>query len=140
MPDWGYCKFKWKGGRASWAVRSAIADGLERAAAVVKRTMRRLLNTPYPPASVAGESPHKRTGNLQGSIDVWVNRKTLQVYVGPAEIGSKGKPANYGLWLEFGTRKMDPRPFMKRALVQEQTRVKNTLERAAKIAFNKFGR
>lgn len=132
MPAFGLARWKWKGGRAPWAVRSAIADGMERAAAHVKRTMRRLLNVPYPPASVAGESPHRRTGNLRKSIEFWVNRKTLQVWVGPTD------EAEYGLYLEFGTKRMDPRPFMFRALKQEESRIKNIMQRTAAAAFKKY--
>ena len=132
--NFGSAEFRWNGGSAPWVVRSAIADGMERGAVVVKRTMRRFLNVPYPPASKPGQSPRKRTGNLRDSITYVLNRKTLTLLIGPSE------DAEYGLYLEFGTRTIEPRPFMMKALYQESKRLLNTINRAAAIAFNKYSR
>lgn len=134
--EFGIAEFAWTGGSAPWAVRSAIADGLERAAEHVKRTMRRLINKPYPPASRPGQPPRKRrpSTGLRANIDIWINRKTLQAYVGP------NRNAPHGIWLEKGTRKMKPRPFMMRALRMERTRVNNIIKRAATVAFNKHAK
>jgi hypothetical protein len=134
--DFGLARFRWNGGRAPWVVRSAIADGIERGAIYVRRAMKRLINTPYPPASVPGEPPHRRTGNLYRNIDVFINRQTLTAQVGPTD------KAEYGLYLEYGAPRanLEPRPFMFVALKQEATRVTNTINRAAAIAFNKYGR
>lgn len=130
----GFAGFRWKGGRAPWVVRAAIADAIERAAKHLKTAIRRNIKEPYPPASAPGEYPHKRTGNLRRSIDIWVNRKTLEGYVGPTE------DAPYGIFLEYGTRKMDARPFLMPTLRLEQTRIRNTIQRAAKRAWNKYAR
>lgn len=134
--SFGIARFKWTGGRASWVVRSAIADGMERAAIYVKRTMRRLISIPYPPASRPGQSPRKRTGRLRNSIQFWINRQTLQVWIGPDE------SAVYGLYLEFGAPRagLKKRPFIFKALKQEQVRVNNTINRAAASAFKKYSR
>jgi len=134
--EFGLARFKWNGGSAPWVVRSAIADGIERAAIYVRRAMKRLISTPYPPASSPGEPPHRRTGNLYRNIDVFINRQTLVAYVGPTE------DAEYGLYLEYGAPRanLEPRPFMFKALRQEAARVTNTLNRAAAIAFNKYAR
>lgn len=130
----GIARFKWSGGSIPWVVRRAVAEGMGRAAEHVKRTMRRLINVPYPPASLPGESPHRRTGNLRRSINIWLNKQTLQVWVGPTDA------ANYGIYLEYGTKRMAPRPFMFKALKQEGTKVKNIMQRAAVIAFNKHAK
>lgn len=132
--SFGYAKFKWNGGRAKWIVRAAIADGLERAGEHVKRTMKRLVNVPFPPASVAGESPHRRSGDLYKSLSVWIDRKSLKIWVGPSDA------VDYGFYLEEGTRYMDARPYIQKALEEEKTKVMNTINRAAAIAFNKYGR
>lgn len=134
--DFGLARFRWNGGSAPWVVRNAIADGMERAAVVVRRTMRRLISVPYPPASAPGESPHKRTGNLYRNIDVWINRQTLTVHVGPTDA------ANYGIYLEYGAPRanLEPRPFMFKAVAEDASRIVNTMNRAAAIAFNKYGR
>ena len=133
--DYGLARFKWDRS-APWAVRSAIADGMERGAEYLKKAMKRLLNVPYPPASKPGQSPRRRTGNLYRSINVWINRKTLEVQVGPNE------DAEYGIYLEYGAPKanLKPRPFMFKALKLEQKRIANTVNRATAIAFNKLAR
>lgn len=134
--EFGIARFRWNGGSAPWVVRSAIADGQERAAATVRRTMRRLISIPYPPASRPGQSPRKRTGNLYRSIDVYMNRKTLEVRIGPNE------KADYGLYLEFGAPRanLKPRPYIFKSLKIEAKKVTNTMNRAAAIAFNKYAR
>lgn len=132
--NFGSAEFRWSGGSAPWVVRTAIAEGMERGALVVKRTMRRLLNIPYPPASTPGQSPRKRTGNLRDSITYVLNKKTLTLLIGPSE------DADYGLYLEFGTKHIAPRPFMMKALLQEKKRLLNTVNRAAAIAFNKMAK
>jgi HK97 gp10 family phage protein len=62
-------------------------------------------------ASKPGEPPRKRTGNLQNSIKTEV-LTMVQVLVGPT--------VYYGKFLEFGTRKMAARPFMRPALKETQ--------------------
>lgn len=131
MASSGYARWRWNG-NAPWVVRSAIADGMERAAADVKAAMRRNLNVPYPPASRPGQFPRRRTGRLRKSIDYWLNKKTLEVWIGPSDA------ATYGLYLEFGTRRMKARPFMFRTLKQLMKRVQNGMNRAAAIAYKKY--
>ncbi len=134
--EFGLARFRWDGGRAPWVVRSAIGDGIERAAIYVRRAMKRLISVPGPEPSKPGELPHKQTGNLYRNIDIFINRQTLVAMVGPTE------DAEYGLYLEFGAPRanLEPRPFMFRALKEEAVRVTNTINRAAKIAFNKYAR
>lgn len=134
--DFGLARFKWNGGRAPWVVRSAIADGMERAAIFLRRGMKRRLAIPYPPASRPGQSPHKRTGNLQRSVDYWLDRKTLKVWVGPSE------RAVYGIYLEYGAprRNLLPRPWMAPEMKSSARKVTNIINRAATIAFNKYAR
>ena len=58
-------------------------------------------------ASPEGEPPYTQTGFLKNSIG-WEWRGALSAIVGPS--------LYYGKYLEFGTRKMAPRPFMGPAL------------------------
>ncbi len=59
-------------------------------------------------ASAPGEAPATDTGILAGSMNVDRARGAkLSAEVGPAD------KAEYGKWLEFGTRNMQPRPFLK---------------------------
>lgn len=70
--------------------------------------MKFLLNVSYPPASVAGEAPHRRTGDLQDSIDI-DKILTHEVIFGMNA---------YGVWLNYGTATILPRPFIEPALLQ----------------------
>lgn len=130
--EFGNARFRWNGGSAPWVVRSAIADGMERAAVNVRRAMRRRINKPWPPASRPGQSPRRRTGNLWRSVTYKINRQTLEIWIGP------GEQAPYGLYLEYGTKRMAPRPWMFRGLKDEKKRIVNTMNRAAAIAFKKY--
>jgi hypothetical protein len=136
MPEFGLARFAWNGGSAPWVVRSAIADGLERAAAWVRKEIRKKINLRYPPASRPGQPPRRRTGNLYRNIDFWLNRKTLEVRIGPTE------DAEYGLYLEFGAprRNLKPRPHLFKTVREQQKRIINTANRAARIAFNQYAR
>jgi hypothetical protein len=56
-------------------------------------------------ASAPGEFPATDTGTLVGSIDFRLKRgRTLM-----AEVGTD---LDYGIWLEFGTQKMEARPWL----------------------------
>lgn len=57
-------------------------------------------------ASAPGEAPAVDTGNLKGSIDTEMTSKTTAVVAVGAE---------YGAHLEYGTRKMTMRPYMRPA-------------------------
>ena len=62
-------------------------------------------------ASAPGEAPASRTGTLRNAISRAVNKAKLTAVVGPRLLG-KNPDKQYPLWLEFGTKKMAPRPFM----------------------------
>lgn len=60
--------------------------------------------------SSAGDPPFKQTGRLRASI----THELLDDAEGPfARVGTN---LPYGLYLELGTRRMRPRPFLRRAL------------------------
>lgn len=133
--DFGKAEFRWQGGSAPWVVRSAIADAMERGAIHVKRTMRRLISIQGPPRSKPNDPPHKDSGDLYKHIGYVINRQTLTAQIGPGP-----DEEHYGHYLEFGTTKMEPRPFMMRALQEEGKKLMNIINRAAVIAFNKHAR
>ncbi len=62
-------------------------------------------------ASAPGEAPASRTGTLRNAISHAVNKAKLTSVVGPRLLG-KEPDKQYPLWLEFGTKKMAPRPYM----------------------------
>ncbi len=62
-------------------------------------------------ASAPGEAPASRTGTLRNAISHAVNKAKLTAVVGPRLLG-KNPDKQYPFWLEFGTKKMAPRPYM----------------------------
>ena len=72
---------------------------------LVKYTQRSI-SIPFPPASSPGNPPHLRTGKLKGSVRYEYSVKQLELI---ADI-------EYAKFLEFGTWKMAPRPFLRPAL------------------------
>lgn len=62
------------------------------------------ISTPYPPASLPGEAPHRRTSDLMEGLEFEVNEEELKVTI-RSTIG-------YGIFLELGTSKMQARPFL----------------------------
>lgn len=87
--------------------RDAAMRGLVKAAQFLVRDIRKALNTPFPPASEEGEYPHKRTGNLRKEIDYWEDTSGMAVEVGASV------DAQYWSDLEYGTKNMGPRPFVR---------------------------
>jgi phage gpG-like protein len=61
--------------------------------------------------SKPGDFPARQTGALRSSIAYDVDRQNLTARVGTA--------LKYGRWLEFGTRRMAPRPWLLRTLKEE---------------------
>jgi phage gpG-like protein len=66
-----------------------------------------------------GESPRKQTGILHDSVTSEVDPSSLS-----ARVGSNLK---YAAWLELGTGRIAPRPWLRRALAEMQSRVNELL-------------
>jgi HK97 gp10 family phage protein len=75
--------------------------------------MRDAVSTPCPPHSAPGEAPHKETGELASSFVV-SEGKPGEVYV--------ANTAEHAILLEKGTRKMEPRPFIRPTLMRFRRR------------------
>lgn len=69
--------------------------------------MRKTVSVKYPPASQAKMPPHMRTGNLRSSI----YREKVADMHHRITVG-----AEYGVYLEYGTRNMAARPFFRPAI------------------------
>lgn len=87
-----------------------VARDLARRAVRVESAAKILLNDSYPPASLPGDPPHKRTARLQTSISWRLGEDSEGLY---AAIGTD---LPYGKYLELGTDRIEPRPFLKPAL------------------------
>jgi HK97 gp10 family phage protein len=117
-------------------IEKAIAAG----AIAIQREAKRLVNqnagptktAPRRPSSAPGQPPHKRTGTLGRSID----SETIRRF--PNFTGRIGTNINYGRWLELGTRRMKPRPYLRPALDAKRAAVIQAIRRAG-IRMQRFG-
>ena len=58
----------WKGEQYTRHLRGVLQGRAQRAVNVVVGDTQKRVSTPYPPASVSGQPPHRRTGALMRSI------------------------------------------------------------------------
>jgi HK97 gp10 family phage protein len=77
-------------------------------------------------ASRPGNPPHKQTGRLQGSITWELSRRGL---FGRGLMARVGTNLTYGRYLELGTRKMRPRPWLRRSINEVKPQIKMILTR-----------
>lgn len=137
----------WHGPKVEAKLQAAIASGLTAAAAVgadaAVRNFQRLgiagransLKTRRPVyakgrkqwiPSRPGEYPGVRTGNLRNSI----------AFVSPAQFDGRraafGTAVKYGRYLETGTSKMAPRPWLRRSAAVAAPRMRNAFVRTVR--------
>jgi hypothetical protein len=118
------------------ALQQATADGLLAASTLLQTKCKIALNQSAGPTRVAvkrrvpggnrssrtvyrsvsspGEAPRKRTGFLQRNVLMEFDRTV------PAGRVGVGRNAMYGLYLELGTRRMAPRPWLVRTLMENR--------------------
>jgi hypothetical protein len=87
-------------------IRKQAMDRLTKAGYYLADKMSVALSVPYPPASLPGERPRRRTGDLQGAVQVARYDEELRVRVGIED------RVYYGVFLDRGTRNMEARPFL----------------------------
>jgi len=92
--------------RAIRAFRSSNERALRIIGHVAEEHCRNLIQTPYPPPSMPGEPPHKRTGWLADNVDHDVDAAEGRMRLGVMA-------AAYSRFLEIGTERMAPRPFLR---------------------------
>jgi len=136
---------KWNGDDFKRQAQAEMVRRLERASIVVERHAKRLISVSgtgvqtktgvirkvkggpggkgktvygaFP--SAPGEPPHKQTGHLRRSVTHEVNNTKLF-----ARIGTN---VTYGRFLELGTKRMAPRPWLRRSLSETSAKVKQIL-------------
>jgi HK97 gp10 family phage protein len=81
-------------------------------------------------ASAPGEPPAVVTGILRKSVTWETQNEGIGIvgYVGSEE-GRAGTSTKYAKWLEFGTSKMKPRPWLRPAFEKAQVAVKEIMTR-----------
>jgi hypothetical protein len=70
------------------------------------------------PSSAPGDPPARQTGHLQESVKYVIDRQNLIAVVGPFEgppTVNNPTPVPYAAPLEYGTRHVEPRPFIRPA-------------------------
>ena len=82
---------------------------LGQAANYMAGVAREMVRVPYPGPSAPGFPPHLRTGNLRSGITSFKKRKNLYLVQASALKGG----FNYAQALEYGTKRMRPRPYMR---------------------------
>ena len=86
--------------------------------------------SPTHQSSAPGQAPATDTGNLVSSIKAESKDLSGRVY----------SDIKYAFWLEFGTVKMRPRPYLNPALMSNQKYFVNQLQRAIDKATKEFNR
>lgn len=121
-------------------VLQATADGLNAAAEVVHAYMKASVSVPgFGVPSPPYGPPHLQLGNLYRNIDTEMATpaklasaagllENMRSIEGPIDT----EPKNYALHLEFGTRRMAPRPFIINSLHVTQTLWESAFARAFK--------
>lgn len=123
---------QWDDTRIQERLTRAAMRGVIKAAELVRsEAISLILNTPktgriYPrrgiehQASAPGEAPASDTGRLVNSIRTSYDVAKLTAYI--------SADANYAGYLEFGTQKMEPRPFLRPALANVRDRVQQLVD------------
>lgn len=75
-------------------------------------------------ASAPGEAPARDSGRLDNSIQADIQGKQATVFTN----------LEYAPWLEFGTQKIEPRPFMVPAMEKERPKFEQRLSRIVDAA------
>lgn len=96
---------------------------------MVSRSGRHLVPA-YDPAEHAGQPPYLRTGLLRASITVRTGRDEGGFF---AEVGSA---APYASWVELGTSKAPPHPFMVPSLDENREAITQSITQAIQEARN----
>ena len=123
---------------------SEIRKGLDRAALDVQTLTKRILSTkgkgtryPNQPtrSSSPGHPPVVQTGTLRRSIQI--DRSKNKGNRPKVRIGTN---VEYAVYLELGTRHMEPRPFLRPALRKSKKRVSSRMKDAMNTAVKQIGK
>jgi HK97 gp10 family phage protein len=90
-------------------VEKALDRPLAKSASFMAGVAREMVRIPFPPSSSPWAPPHLRSGTLRTSIKSSRRKKSLYWISASAKKGGQ----DYAGYLEFGTKKMKPRPFMR---------------------------
>ena len=132
--------FDWRGEEFAARIRVGAEKGMVDATELVREEMIRLIRDPPKSgkiyrrrgvrhqASAPGEAPANWTGHLVASISTDYNFAENNL------IGNINVSAKYAGYLEFGTRKMMPRPFAQRAVDSKRVEAHQAVINAIRMA------
>lgn len=129
-------QFKWNGGRAVQRIKAGAREGASHAADIYIDTVKKLIRDTSKSgevyrgiqASAPGEPPAVRTGRLLNGFKAQINNTTSGLSVRITN------SAPYAAMLEYGTKKMAPRPFMRPALEKARPAIINAVAEAIRKA------
>ena len=101
-------KLHWYGPASKRQVHEAVGKRIVAATDAAHQHLQTKVSVPYPPASTPGEYPHMRTGEFKQSVQ-------KEVIGLEGRVGSNAPKA---AWLEFGTPRMSPRPWLTLAVAE----------------------
>lgn len=106
-------------------VRSDIQDSMAKTPRDTTKTYYTNNKTKGHNPSLPGNPPAPDTGNLRNSIRYEVYGSGTEVY---GIIGTTQKNPPYGTYLEYGTSKMAPRPWLRPAMLRNNDWIKKMLK------------
>lgn len=115
---------RWYGDEVSRAVREAMKMRLDVAARTVARQVQENIGTPAPPHSVPGQFPHLVSGDLQKSVRVETDKRSLTVRIVADSDHAEAVEAS--------------RPFLRRTLREMRTRLRAILLNGQGVGRYKF--
>lgn len=120
---------QWDDNRIKAAILQAANKGIEAAGDVVANRAVTLIGNDHGGVpSLPGNPPNTQTGTLHKSITRTV-AEAGKVLVGTA--------VEYGPYLEFGTSRMAPRPWIRRALAESKAQATAAFRAGFRIAFDR---
>lgn len=111
----------WHGDAIKQKLRVAATARVEAATAHLQASARENIGVQGPPRSTAGNFPHRDKGRLQASVQATQGETETQVF------GDVGSSLPYAGYLEHGTDRMEPRPWLARTLQEQRDVIAQTL-------------
>ena len=142
-------KITWKGDKLLKKFEKNLERGIRVASSFLRKQVVRAINVPFRSRggetirhnptrrgtpSKPGEPPRVDTGQLRRSIFMIV-RKTGKGRV----VGFVGTTLKYGKYLEYGTRRMAARPYLRTTLAKHRKRINRLITDHLSVSFSKKG-
>lgn len=108
-------------------IHSAALNAMTEIGGLAVDSLVERLNTPFPPASIEGEDPHRRSGLLSAGVSFTV--EDLEDQITTYIISDREGSGNIPLWLDEGTsRGLAPRRYFQRTREEWEQKLEPTFE------------